>query len=125
MRKKLALLALLLTACSTGQQQRFTEFRALAERFIQAAASSDSSALSAMATDSVPIQHIIGAAEARPELLQAARLALKPRVGEVRGDTAVVDFTFVYKGDPGTIGFRFEKRAGRWLVNRVQTSDWH
>jgi len=125
MRKNLALLALLLTACSTAQQQRFAEFRVLAERFIQAAASSDPSALSAMATDSVPIQHILGAAKAKPELLQAARGGLKYRIGEVRGDTAVVDFTFVYKGDPGTIGFRFENRAGRWLVNRVQTSDWH
>jgi hypothetical protein len=124
MRKELALVALLLIGSCTNQQQRFADFRVLAERFVRAAATLEPLALSAMATDSVPVQQILGAAKAKPELLRAASRGLKPRIGEVRGDTAVVDFTFEQEGGEGTIGFRFENRDGRWLVDRVQTSDW-
>lgn len=114
------LLAMAATGC-TGE--RLAPFTRLARAFAQAAVERDSATLRSLAAGEPTVERMLMLAQTHPGMVRAAGEQLRPIMGEVRADTASVEFRVPGSGYAGTIGFQFFRKDREWRVSGVQLSD--
>jgi hypothetical protein len=118
----LVLSAVVLAACA-GNSQKLGEFTSVANRFIAAGAKHDSTTVRAVTLGEQPAAWLATAQVVEPELLADGGKGLRAVHGEIRGDTAIVEFARPQSEHHDRIGMSFVRHRGTWMINRVQLSN--
>ena len=115
----------LITAAVMGScgQPQFADQLSVARAYLVAASASDTAALRELTVADPPVRFAIRLRTQEPQLLQNAVADLDVDFGELRGDTAVVEFAVPYQGGLEKLGMVFVRTIGEWRIETVQLSD--
>jgi hypothetical protein len=95
------------------------ELETAARAFVAAASRQDSAAMAGMATSATPVAGMLSLARSNGPLVQAGTRGVHVVASGRLGDTSMVSMRMGRIETP-TLGFRFERGSGRWLVVQVR-----
>lgn len=95
------------------------ELEVAARAFVTAASRQDSAAMVGMATSARPVAEMLSIARSNGPLVQAGAHDVRVVASGSHADTSMISVRMGMIETP-TLGFRFERRSGRWFVVQVR-----